>query len=108
MFAKISASLLAFGLFSASAVAEDLTFTLINDTSYDIVEFQVSDPGDDIWSDDLMPNGYVLPAGNYVDVNIQDGEDFCEYDIKAVFDDGEEFVEYGVDLCALGEWTFTD
>ena len=100
----------AFGLavlpFSASA--EDLSFELINNSSSDITEFHVSDPSDDTWSDNLMPSVYVLPAGYTVDVNITDGEDHCEYDIRATFEDGSEYEEYGVDVCDLGEWTFTD
>ncbi len=104
-FAVLTGAALALSL---SASAEDLAFDIINLTSYDIVEFQVSDPSDDYWSDNLMPRGYVLPSGNYTTVYIGDGEDFCEYDIKAVFDDGDEIVEYDSNLCDLGEWTFTD
>lgn len=95
-------------LLAVPASAEDLEFMLVNASSADIVEFQVSDPADDYWSDNLMPAGYVLASGYEVGVLIADGEDYCEYDIKAVFDDGEEYVEYGADLCDLGEWTFTD
>lgn len=94
--------------FSLPAQAEDLEFLLINASSYDIVEFLVSDPADDYWSDNLIPDGYVLPAGNEVEVLIADGADYCEYDIRAVWEDGDEFTEMDVDLCDLGEWTFTD
>lgn len=93
---------------SATAAAEDLYFELINESSSDLVAFHVSHPGDDDWTGNLMPNGYVLPAGNYVGVEIADGEDFCEYDIRAEFEDGSVYEEYDSDLCDLGEWTFTD
>lgn len=95
-------------LFNTPAAAEDMSFLLINDSSSDIEEFQVSPPSKSTWSDNLMPEGYVLPAGNEVDVVIEDGLDHCEYDLRAVFSDGVEFEEFGVDLCDLGEWTFTD
>lgn len=90
-----------------AASAEDLQFRLINNSGYDVVEFQVSDPGDEDWSDDLMPEGHVLPDGNYVDVVIADGADYCEYDLKVVWDDEDEYVEYASDICDLGEWELT-
>lgn len=94
--------------FCGTASAEDLSFTLINSSGYDVVEFHVSDPQDDTWSDNLMPDGYVLPDGNYVDVIIADGADYCEYDLRVVWDDGDEHVEYGSDICELGEWELTE
>lgn len=87
------------------AIAEDLSFTLINNSGYDVVEFHVSDPMDESWSDNLMPDGYVLPDGNYVEVIIADGADYCEYDLRVVWEDGDEYVEYDSDICDLGEWT---
>ena len=90
-----------------AASAEDLEFRLINNSGYDNVEFHVSDPEDETWSDDLMPSGYVLPDGNYVDVLISDGADYCEYDLRVVWEDGDEYVEYGSDICELGEWELT-
>jgi hypothetical protein len=95
-------------LFCAPAAAEDMNFLLINDCSSNIEEFQFSPPSKSTWSDNLMPEGYVLPAGNKVDVVIEDGRDHCEYDLRAVFSDGVEFEEFGVDLFDLGEWAFTD
>ena len=92
---------------AGAANAEDLEFELINDTDYDIVEFQVSATAERTWSSNLMPRGYVLPAGNSIDVEIEDGRRHCEYDIKAVFDDGDEVVEFDVDVCDLGRYTFT-
>ena len=93
---------------SAAAQAEDLEFLLINNSTADITGFHVSDPGDDYWSDNLIPEGYVLPAGNEIEVLIADGQDNCNYDIRAVWDDGSEFTEFEADLCDLGEWAFTD
>lgn len=99
---------LALGFGGSYAMAEDLTFTLINASSSDIVEFQVSPPSEKSWTSNLIPAGYVLPAGNEIEVDIADGRDHCEYDIQAVFQDGSVFEEYDADLCDLGQWTFTD
>ncbi|ANK82723.1 MAG: hypothetical protein TEF_19435 [Rhizobiales bacterium NRL2] len=95
-------------LVSFGARAENLYFLLINQSSADIVEFHVSPPDASRWTDNLIPDGYVLPAGNEVEVAIEDGQDHCAYDIRAVFADGEVFEEYDTDLCELGQWTFTD
>ena len=95
-------------VFTVPAQAEDLEFLLINASSADIIEFQVSDTADDYWTDNLIPAGYVLPAGNEIEVLIADGETTCNYDIRAIWDDGSEYVEYNADLCDLGEWEFTD
>jgi len=103
-----AASAVAAFIFSGPAQAEDLEFLLINASSADIIEFQVSDTADDYWSDNLIPTGYVLPAGNEIEVLIADGETTCSYDIRAIWDDGSEYVEYNADLCDLGEWEFTD
>lgn len=89
------------------ASAEDLAFTLINNSGFAVVEFHVSDPQDTTWSDNLMPADSVLPDGNYVDVIISDGADYCEYDLRVVWEDGDEYVEYGADICELGEWELT-
>ncbi|WP_416899409.1 MAG: hypothetical protein ACMVY4_06745 [Minwuia sp.] len=105
---KLIAALGLASLVSTGAAAEDMYFLLINESSADIVEFHVSPPSAGTWSDNLIPVGYVLPAGNEVEVAIEDGRDHCEYDIRAVFADGGTFEEYGADLCDLGSWTFTD
>lgn len=93
---------------STAAVAEDLYFLLINQSSSDIVEFHVSPPSESRWTDNLIPEGYVLPSGNEVEIAIEDGLDSCFYDIRAVFADGSTVEEYESDLCDLGQWTFTD
>jgi len=90
------------------ALAKDLSFLIINGSDADIVEFQVSDPESEVWASNLIPEGYVLPAGNEITVIVADGRKICEYDIRAVWDDGGEFVEYDANLCDLGEYTFVD
>lgn len=101
------AGMVLFAAIAGPATAEDLSFTLVNSSGYDVVEFHVSDPQDDTWSDNLMPEGYVLPDEHYVDVIISDGADYCEYDLRVVWEDGDEYVEYGADICDLGEWELT-
>ncbi|WP_264213812.1 hypothetical protein [Leisingera thetidis] len=91
----------------APAFAEDLDFLLINDSSADLVEFNVSPASSGSWEDNLIDGGYLAP-GYEIGVLIADGATTCVYDIRGSFADGSEAEDYGLDLCDLGEYTFTD
>ena len=91
----------------SAALAEDLTFTLTNNSSYAVKSLFTSPADVDSWEDDVFADKY-LPAGNYVEVTIGDGREQCVYDMKFVLEDDSEFIEPAVDLCALGEYTLTD
>ncbi|NVO55693.1 hypothetical protein HW561_07820 [Rhodobacteraceae bacterium B1Z28] len=93
--------------FATAAHAEDLEFVLVNDSSSDLVEFNVSPASSGNWEGDLLDSGYLAP--NYeVGVLIADGLQTCVYDIRGVFDDGSSVEDYSLDLCDLGEYTFLD
>ena len=89
------------------ALAEDLTFTLTNNSSYAVKNFYTSPADIETWEEDVFADKY-LPAGNFVDVTIGDGRETCVYDMKFVLEDDSEFVEQAVDLCELGEYTLSD
>ena len=89
------------------ALAEDLVFTLKNNSSYAVKSLFTSPADVDTWEEDVFGEQY-LPAGNVVDVTIGDGRETCVYDMKFVLEDDSEFVEQGVDLCELGEYTLSD
>lgn len=94
-------------LFAPLASAEDLEFVLINDTGSDLVGFYVSHSGTDEWEDNLLEGAY-LPPEHQISVVIADGRSTCEYDISGDFGDGDEVIDYDLDLCELGEYTFTE
>ncbi|KIC08275.1 hypothetical protein RA19_20070 [Leisingera sp. ANG-M1] len=102
--AAAAAALLAF---QAPAFAEDLQFLLVNESSADLVEFNVSPASSDSWEENLLEGGYLAP-GYEIDVEIADGATTCVYDIRGGFSDGSEAEDFGLDLCDLGEYTFTD
>ena len=89
------------------ALAEDLTFTLTNNSSYAVKNFYTSPADVENWEEDVFGEKY-LPAGNFVEVTIGDGREQCVYDMKFVLEDDSEFIEPGVDLCELGEYTLSD
>lgn len=90
-----------------AALAEDLTFTLTNNSSYAVKSLFTSPADVDTWEEDVFADKY-LPAGNFVDVTIGDGREQCVYDMKFVLEDDSEFIEAAVDLCELGEYTLSD
>ncbi|SLN44305.1 hypothetical protein [Ruegeria meonggei] len=91
----------------SSAYAEDLEFLLHNDSSSDLVEFNISPASSDDWEEDLLADGYLAP-GYETGVDIVDGLTTCIYDIRGIFADGSEAEDFGLNLCDLGEYTFTD
>ncbi len=101
-------TLIAVLVMTASATyAEDLEFLLYNDSSADLVEFNISPASSDDWEGNLLSGGYLAP-GYEVGVDIADGLTTCVYDIRGVFADGSSAEDYGLNLCDLGEYTFTD
>lgn len=89
------------------ALAEDLIFTLTNNSSYAVKNFYTSPADVENWEEDVFGEQY-LPAGNFVSVTIGDGRETCVYDMKFILEDDSEFVEQAVDLCELGEYTLSD
>ncbi len=101
---KIVTSLtLGLTLAASAASAEDLEFLLVNETSADLVEFNVSSASSGSWEGNLLQGGYLAPDYE-IDVLIADGLVTCVYDIRGVFDDGSAVEDYDLDLCDLGEY----
>lgn len=100
------ASLLAMAV-SLPAMAEDLVFTLNNESSHVIMEFYASPSDVGEWEDDILGDD-VLGSGEAVDITIADGREQCEYDFRIVVEGGGELERGGVDLCELGSYTLHD
>ncbi|CAN1556219.1 hypothetical protein MCELHM10_02404 [Paracoccaceae bacterium] len=93
-------------LIATPTLAEDLVFTLINDSSHTIVEMYVSPVGEDQWGENiLMVEG--VESGVSGDVTIADGLAVCDYDLRFVTEDGSEATQTQ-DLCVLADFTVTD
>lgn len=89
------------------AHAEDLEFLLANESSEDLVEFNVSPASSDDWEENLLDGGYLAP-GYEAGVVIADGLTTCVYDLRGGFADGTSVEDFGLNLCELGGYTFTD
>ncbi len=101
------AALTATVLMATSAFAEDLEFLIVNETSADLVGFNVSPASSDSWEENLLSGGYLAPDYE-IGVLIADGLTTCVYDIRGSFSDGETVEDYGLDLCELGEYVFAE
>jgi hypothetical protein len=93
--------------FAAPAVAEDLEFLLVNNSSSALTGFYVSAASSEHWEENLL-EGRILASGYEVTVTIADGLSTCIYDLRGVFQDGDVLEDLSLDLCELGEYTFTD
>lgn len=91
---------------AAPALAEDLVFDLINNSSYALQELYVSPAAADEWGDDVLGVD-ILAAGEQGTVTIADGETTCAYDLRFVTDTGNE-VTGSVDLCETHTFTLND
>lgn len=89
------------------ANAEDLEFLLANESSSALVGFNVSPASSQFWEENLLAGDRVSP-GYEVDIIIADGLTTCIYDILGRFADDTEAEDFGLNLCELGEYTFTD
>jgi hypothetical protein len=88
------------------AMAEDLVFTLINDSSVGIVEMYVSPVGEQLWGENILMVD-VVPSGTQGDITIADGLDVCDYDLRFVADNGVT-AEKTQNLCDMATFTVTD
>jgi hypothetical protein len=96
----------AVALMATPSLAQDLVFTLINDSSHQIAEMYVSPVGEAEWGDNILTVDGVEP-GVSGDVSIADGLDVCEYDLRFVTDEGVEATQTQ-DLCVLSTFTVSD
>ncbi|WP_374604800.1 hypothetical protein [Arenimonas sp.] len=98
---------LALALASAPALAEDLDFTLTNDTESVLAEFYASPADVGEWEEDILGDD-VLGSGESVEITIADGRTQCEYDLRFVFDDGSETIVQAEDICETGSFNITE
>ncbi|TNC72410.1 hypothetical protein [Rubellimicrobium roseum] len=89
------------------ALAEDLAYEVVNDSSATLTEFYTSPASDPNWSENMVTAGHELAPGESGTVTIADGSAECTYDLRAVFDDGSELVD-AVNVCELATYTVTD
>jgi hypothetical protein len=90
------------------AVAEDIYFTLYNESSRSLHYFYASPSVSSNWGPDLLRGGHTLSAGYNGTVTIADGSTECYYDFKFIMADSSETVVEEINICELGSYTIYD
>lgn len=92
-------------LFVAPVLAADRNVTIINQTGYTVTEFYGSNNGTTSWEEDILGED-ILPHGDSVMIDFDDGTGHCIFDFLAVFEDGDQLKQEDVDVCKTGTFTF--
>jgi hypothetical protein len=103
--AGVALAILALGAVDAAAL--DRRVRINNSSSYDMIEFYASNTGSSSWEEDILGKS-ILPAGNSVVINIDDGSGYCKYDFLAVFENGAEVQSADNNVCELSDFDFTN
>ena len=91
---------------SLPTFADDLTFTLVNESSVGVVELYVSPHSADEWGDNILTVD-ALKAGEKGNITITDGAATCDYDLRFVTDSGVT-ADATQDLCKKKTFTVKD
>lgn len=100
---------LAAAFVSGTAYAGDLTFDLVNNSSYTVTNFFTSPATTDNWEEDVLGQDTLGP-GETVTITVADGSDQCNYDMKFVAKGASDLIINAIDLCKLdgNKYTLTD
>ena len=93
---------------AASALAEKIDLQIINQTSFDVMEINLSPGNEESWGEDHLGE-YILSPGGVLQLTLPD-EAFttCIYDFRAIFSDGDKIEDYDLDICQLDTYTLTE
>lgn len=97
--------LAATALVSTPAIAQNVEFTLINESGFTLTYFYASASNDGNWGSDLLEEIGVLESGYNGTVFIGDGSDQCLYDFRFETAEGPELEEFEIDICELDSYT---
>ena len=89
---------------SAAPQNRKLDFTLVNKSTYTVVELYVSPTNDDEWGEDILGRD-VLENGEKVAITFSRGEATCSWDLKIVDEDEDEVTWTKLNLCEANEIT---
>jgi hypothetical protein len=87
--------------------AADRRVRINNNTSRTLTHLYASNVDRGTWEEDILGRS-VVPSGQSVRANIDDGSGYCLYDLKAVFRDGSVVTRYRANVCTLERWTISD
>ena len=91
----------------AAARAGDIAFTVINDSSYDLLSFYTAPVDASAWGHNLLGR-YKLRARTKGTATIAGGDTYCVYDLKYVLSDGETYYKRDLDICQINSYRIFD
>ena len=89
------------------AHALDRRIKLINNSSYNIVEFHASNINRKSFEENIL-NNRILQPGDSIIINLDDGTDMCRFDFLTVMSNGNKIEKDDVDVCQLETYTIND
>lgn len=92
---------------SGAAFAADKKVTVVNKTKTTMLAIYASSVGARTWEEDILGDDALAP-GESVEIDMDDGSGKCRFDLKAEFKDGTEAVQENLNVCKVGEFTFTE
>ncbi len=92
---------------SGAAFAANKTVTVVNKTKSTMSAIYASTVGTRTWEEDILGEDTLAP-GESVEIDMDDGTGKCRFDLKAEFSDGTETVQANLNVCKVGEFTFTE
>ncbi|WP_309629545.1 hypothetical protein [Brevundimonas sp.] len=94
-------------LFGTSAVAQDMAFSITNNSEATMVSLKVGESSNENWDEDIL-DGESIGPGETASISVEDELEDCEYDLQAVYDDGDTEEVFNVDLCELNDLGIDD
>ena len=90
-----------------TAFAPDKTVTVVNKTKSTMSAIYASSVGARTWEEDILRQDMLSP-GESVEIDMDDDTGGCRFDLKAEFSDGSEAVQENLNICKVGEFSFTE
>ena len=86
---------------TSSTTKYEHSFRLYNESDTPIAHVLISEPGKEVWSDNLLPDGVTLENGynRAISFTFNDQNDSCTYDVVIQFANGQDVKGYGINLC---------
>ncbi len=108
LYILLAGAAFALPLSTVASKAEDLVFTLKNNTPGTIERFYTSPVGVGNWEEDVFGKDVIEP-GESMEITIADGRTVCKYDMRFEFtaESNIETLEDTQDLCAMGSYTIS-
>lgn len=105
--AMIGAAVMAMMAGAAVAQQYNRVMTVHNNTSETIMYLYSTNTGTADWGSDILGSD-VIPAGEAIVVDFDDGSGYCRMDIRAEFADGSEAEVRRVNVCEESDVVFND